>query len=1363
MIPIDKLIQYTRVIPKIRFPQDPDEPYLIVHFSENSSFIEDYPKLGIKLIDVRYVVVPITKVPRTLMTSNLRKVYQQMKLRPYTTKMRFPQNKNIFLDLSLYTNAIDTIYKPQTYRQRAGFLLMNALFRAFATFPDNYNKVLMYTVDLTKGLSNFQQRKIFPLLLKMKKEDIFFDQMLLTTIDQDSARHRLLVKNGDYNLQRIVSYLRKLKPSTSEEDQEEEVDRATRTVVQRVETKIDSGNKQVFQSSVKTMLQNDPETLERIVSDEASGDEIKRVAATSVLYKVSGDLTRAKSLTSRISGQTLDRALKAIPARYKDELLEKVPTTNQSDLVAVGAADVPKMIDGKSPEHIFDKRRIDFETNLRKDMTNAFKVLEGKDIPLKFENISIADKPQRVGEISKSDIAVVSITLKDKFGKSHRVKLEIPRIDPKTGTFRVNGKKKCMINQIVLNPISFPEPYDSKFESSYSAFHIYSKRSRKNKYLEAYMGSFRLPLLILLSYSFGLEDTLKRYKISYKIVKEKPSKDKVFSLIPSSYIVFEGLDNDLKREMAESFVQAKVIKYKIDKEFGTKEYFNELIISMTGRIDATYHINNNLENIVDPVVRQVLINKQLPSTLPDIIQYMTAKVVTGFVQDRNDLTNQRIRNSEILVHLAQKELLKAYTQYRQQVLAGNEQSKFEMPSTKVLTQFTNLEIVQNMEYANPIEEMATITKISPVGKSVGGIPDKRAINLDARNTHPTYYGNIDPLDTAEGGNIGITQQLTVDAFITSARGLFSAKDMKDDERSGILSTSTAMVPFIENNEGARIIMSANQAKQMLPLKNPEPPMIQSGYESTLTNVLSDAFIKRSPCAGKIASVTESHIEILCGTKKQKVDISPMPLKSGSGKDTLSTFKPVVEVKQSVKKDQIIAEGACMSQGTISLGRNLAACYMPYKGYNFEDGLVISETLVSGQKLTSLHGIEEDMLVESGDKVLVIADIGQDTENGEIIFSKAMGELEEILGSLEEEEDELRDVYDGKKILKSPGGKIVDIEVFSNLEPDDQPKLKKFIDRTNKKYKKPANEKWVDRNVPIKGALVRFKIEQELTIGLGDKLCNRFGNKGIISLIEKEEFMPRTPWGERAEIVLNPLGVIGRMNMGQLFELYCGLISREMANRISQAKNKSEVVSLFSKIFPFLDSSKDKAYAKKMVNNIAKLSNPQFNKMVQQIKSSKSVPIIVPPFKSPPYSQIAKALNALGLKPGYKLMLPEFGVKTANDVPFGYLYISKLEHLGAMKIHSRSTGPMTGKMMQPTAGKSRAGGQKMGEGDTWALLSYNCPTVLSEFFGPMSDDVVSKKEMEAEIIQNGATGFKETRVSPTKDLLSAYFISLMLGD
>jgi DNA-directed RNA polymerase subunit beta len=195
----------------------------------------------------------------------------------------------------------------------------------------------------------------------------------------------------------------------------------------------------------------------------------------------------------------------------------------------------------------------------------------------------------------------------------------------------------------------------------------------------------------------------------------------------------------------------------------------------------------------------------------------------------------------------------------------------------------------------------------------------------------------------------------------------------------------------------------------------------------------------------------------------------------------------------------------------------------------------------------------------------------------------------------------------------------------------------------------------------------------------------------------------------------------------------------------------------------LDKSPKKEFATKLATQIGKMPDSKFKLMVDQISKTKQVPIIIPPFKAPSRQDIAKALKSIGLKTGYKLTLPEYNTKTTNDVPFGYLYIAKLEHIGANKVHSRSTGPTVGKTSQPTAGKSREGGQRMGEGDTWALLSYNCPTVLAEMFGPLSDDIVSKKQMEAEIIETGGTDFKSTKASPTKDLLNAYFVSMMIGE
>ena len=1362
MIQFKSLVQYTRLVDGIRFPQNPDEPFLIIFYSENSSFLEDYPNLKMRRMDFRHVVVPLTKIPRTRMTSAFRKAYQQYKLLPFSSNMRFPKNKNLIYDLSNYLNSIDLIYKPTTYRQRAGFLINNVVLKAFAAFPDNYQKILLYSVNTTKPLRSFLNRKSFPLVKHIKEGDLHFDHLILNTVNETGSRYRLLVKDREFQFARVLQYMKTIKTVSTEDEKEEELEKATTTVYNKISDKI-SGNKSIIKDAIKNFLKSDESSLERITTDKADKEELERVAVGSVLFKVNGDLDKSKRLSKAIPKKKVSGAVGGVSKQYADELLQPQKTIETSDSILINQANIPSAVDNKSPEHIFNKRRVDFEKNLKKDMGNAFKVLEKRDLPLNLESVKIVDAPQKAGELNQSDTAFVTVTLKDKFGKTHTVRIEVPKIDPVTGTFRVNGEKKCLINQIILNPISFPKQYDSKFESSYSMFHITVKKTKRLSYVELYMGSFRLPFLVVLAYSFGFDNSLKMYGIKYKIVDKRPGKEEIFSKIPASYIVFENLDTQLKKEIAQSFIQAKIIDHDIDQSFGTKDYFNDLIISMTGRVGSTFLITSNLENIVDPIVRQILVNQQLPSDLPLIMKYMATKASAGFVQERNDITNQRIRNSEILVHLAQKQLLAAYTEYKEQYLAGNKDAKLQMAERKVLSQFVNLEIVQHMEYANPIEEMATITKVSPVGKSVGGIPDKRAIMLDARNVHPSYFGNIDPLDTAEGGNIGVTQQLTIDAYITSARGMFSQKDMSDKEGSGMLSTTTAMIPFIENNDGPRIMMAANQAKQMLPLKNPEPPIVQSGYESILTNVLSDSFIKRSPCNGKVSSMTGDYIEIVCkNNKKQRIDITPQHLHSGSGVNTLSVFRPTIAKGQTVKERQVIAEGGSISKGTISLGRTLAACYMPYKGYNFEDGIVVSETLIDAGKMTSLHGIVEEVTLEEDDRLISISQIGQKTKKGEPLFVKALADIEELLGGLQEEEDESEDIYDGKYIKKSPGGTIVDIEVYSNLPPSSFPKLKELIDRTNKKHKKPAKEKFKTRGVTVKGILIKFKIEQELQTGLGDKLCNRYGGKGIISLVEREEYMPRTPWGERVEIIFNPLGVLNRTNIGQMYELYCGLISKGLANRIVKTKSKTEIVKLLKAVMMNLDNSKDQKFSRTLISNVSKLSDNQFKTMVNQIASTGSVPIIIPPFKAPTNKNIKEALKVLGLKSGYKLKLPEFNTSTRNEVPFGYVYMSKLEHIGANKIHSRSTGPAVGKTMQPTAGKRREGGQRMGEGDSWALLSYNAPIALSEFFGPLSDDVISKKELEADIIQTGEAEFRETKASPTKDLLNSYFVSLMLG-
>jgi len=1354
MIKFENIPQYTRLVSGIRFDQKPDKPYAIIYFPENSSLALDYNKLGILRRDARIVVLPISRRPLIRLTSDAKEIYSSIGLRPFQSNMNYPKKQNLLIDFSVFSNSLQSVLNITNYRSRGGILIQNMLSNILS-FLNNYETILYYTVALENPLKKFPDRKIFPLLRDLKGNEFSYDHLLLGYVSDGETKSRVLIRNKEYAFTRVLQYIRHIKTINTDEERDQEASKAEKSVMKNIEP--EDGGKKVS-SAVSDLMKKDENTRDMVNANDVSDSEIDRITIKSILFKITGDMTKANDISSSIPKNDLSRVLKAVNKAYADQILiqDKHKTTSTSDIVEL--TDINEIIENKNPSHIFEKRKIDFETNLKKDLSNAFRVLEDRDVPIKFKSLSITERKQRPGEIKKTDEATVKIIVEKANGEDQEILFTIPKIDSASGTFTVSGRKKCLINQIIVNPISFPEEFVAKFASDYSIFRIKSLRSRKIPYLQIFIGSYKIPLAVVLSYLYGFDTVMKDYNIKYQIVQDKP-KTGLFIKVPSSYMIFSNVETELQKEIVESLSVAKIDKYNIPNEFLTKDYFYELLIQITGREESADIITKTSMNIVDPVVKQVLINQQLPSKLMDIMHYMAEMAVKGIKDDPNDIGNQRIRNSEIIVNLAQNMLLKAYTAYQQQYLSGNPNAKLNFPEAKIISQFDNIEISQDMEFANPMEEMSTITRISPAGKTVGGILSKRAVQLEARNVHPSYFGNIDPLDTAEGSNIGITQQLTVNALITSARGLFGTKEMNDDEKSGILSTNLSIVPFIENNEGARMIMSANQVRQMLPLKNPTPPMIQTGYESILTNVLSDSFIKKAPCTGIIKNITSDIIDVSCSGKSNKVDITPKELSSGSGKNTLSIFNPIVKKNQKVKKGQVIAEGSCISGGTIALGRNLSVAYMPYKGYNFEDGLVINQRLIETESLTSLHGETLEVKLDPKDDILYIANIGEETKRGQPIFKKTPGEITELL-NLEDTDEDFLEVYEGAIVAESPGGKIVDIEIFSNIELKGA--AQEIADKTRKRHKNPK-EKWYEKNIVIKGAKISFKIEQALPIGVGDKLCNRYGNKGIISLIEEDRLMPRTPWGETVDIIMNPLGVIARMNIGQMYEMYCGLISKEVGKRIVKSNNRKEIFSLISSVYSNLDGSKNFKMSSRLINSLKAMSDSKFKSMADEIRSTGFMPIIVPPFQAPKRDNIDKVLKLLNLKSGYHLTLPEYNTKTTEPVPFGYTYVGKLEHMAAEKIHGRSTGPLSSKTHQPTAGKRKSGGQKVGEGDTWALASYDAKILLKEMFGPMSDDGKSKNEMINEIVEGGKADYKKTQISPTRELLNAYFRALMVEE
>jgi len=1242
---------------------------------------------------------------------------------------------------------------------------------AFSNFPSNYRKILLYSVDITKEFpKKILNRKIFPTILSSRDLLLPFNDLLYGTINHSDITYRLLIKDRNYNYQKLKFFVESSKLAVQDE-KENVVNEITTNVLNRTMETIEEVSKRVkvkvsknkIKQIVKDYISKLPEETIENLSRGFSNNIAKKITNASILANINGDIKKSTSVVESIEDN--DKLMQTLIKQYKDEFFVKKPVKPINTDITTSVYNIPKIVDNKNPQFIIDKKVSNFRDNLINDSKEIFNQLSTKDIPIKVRKIDVIDKKVSKTELEPTLSKIMVLTLELPNGRSQIIKIEIPKILD-DGTFIINGKKKVLINQLSLFPITFPKPYEARFESSYSTFNIYSKQSFKLPYLDIFIATYHLPMLMFLSYKYGFENVLNDFKIKYEVTNQKPPKNTKNLLInKGQYVVFSNVDIPVKEQLVNSLIKVNLMKYadKITKPFPTNDYFSELILLYTEQRKSLYLLDNVIDNVVDPVSKQILINRQYPHKFYNIVKFMINKCVDGYKDDRNSLEIQRIKANEVFTYLLYKKVLSTYTEFREQYISGNKDAKIEIKENEILTEFVNSPLVTELEYANPIEELSSKTKTTPVAKGVGGLPGKEAVSVSNRNVHDTYFGNIDPLDTPEGNSVGIVQHLTVDASLTSTRGLFQTKKISDKEKQSILSPSSCLIPFIENNDGPRVMFAANQVRQSLPLKIKELPYVMTGYENILASSLSEAFVKRSPCNGIVEEIQENtSIIISCNKEKTKevIDITPVHLHSGSGKNTLSNFNLIVNKGDKVSKGQLLAEGSNIKDGNIALGTNLLTSFMPYKGYNFEDGIVISESLAKSEKLTSLHGIEEEAIISVNDKILEIVDIGMETKKGDILLRKTIGELEEILKVETSDEEE---ISSGQVIFKSPGGRVIDIEVFCNTNPDKFPKLRHLIDRTNKKYDRSSNrEKFKIRGKIIEGVYIRFKIQQSLEIRVGDKLTNRHGAKGIISYIEKDEFMPMAPWGERVQIITNPIGIISRMNVGQLYELYTGLVAKKLGEFIiANSSNTNKIISILKSVFNIIDKTESKIIVNNLLSNLSKMSTIQYRKFIDEIRQKNSFPIVVPPFNGFTYQEIKKVLSILGLQTSYKLKLPEFSTFTNYKVPIGYIYWLKLEHLGREKLSARSTGPITGKTMQPTAGKKREGGQRVGELDYYSFLSYNATIALSELFGALSDDHISKNEMISDIISKGETSFRQPKTNPTKEVLNAYMVALMV--
>ena len=668
--------------------------------------------------------------------------------------------------------------------------------------------------------------------------------------------------------------------------------------------------------------------------------------------------------------------------------------------------------------------------------------------------------------------------------------------------------------------------------------------------------------------------------------------------------------------------------------------------------------------------------------------------------------------------------------------------------------FGSSPLSQFMDQTNPLSELTHKRRLSALGP--GGLSRDRA-SFEVRDVHYTHYGRMCPIETPEGPNIGLISYLATFAKINKygfietpfrkvdkatgrvldevrymtadeedeyvvaqanepldENGYFVNKKVNARHRDGfheveassadymdvspkmVVSVATAMIPFLENDDTNRALMGSNMQKQAVPLLRPENPIVATGMEYKAA--VDSGVVVLAKRAGEVAYVSADYIKIRA--KNGEIDEYKLIKFLRSNHGTCINQRPIVAVGQQVEEHEVIADGPATSNGEISLGRNALIGFMTWEGYNYEDAVLINERLVRDDVYTSIHieeyeleardtklgpeeitrdipNVGEDALKDLDERGIIR--IGAEVAAGDILVGKVTpkGETE-----LTAEERLLRAIF-GEKArevrdtsLRVPHGEygtIVDVKVFT---------------RENSSELSPGVN-----------VVVRCYIAQKRKISVGDKMAGRHGNKGVVSRILPSEDMPFLPDGTPLDIVLNPLGVPSRMNIGQVLEVHLGYAARALGWNICTPVFDGAHEDDIRKCFSLAEESTKAAdYEYK---DTAKLD-----------------------FSRIPLTADAKT----------QLYDGRTGEPFDNLVTVGYMYYLKLHHLVDDKIHARSTGPYSLVTQQPLGGKAQFGGQRFGEMEVWALEAYGAAYTLQEILTVKSDDVVGRVKTYESIVK-----------------------------
>ena len=545
----------------------------------------------------------------------------------------------------------------------------------------------------------------------------------------------------------------------------------------------------------------------------------------------------------------------------------------------------------------------------------------------------------------------------------------------------------------------------------------------------------------------------------------------------------------------------------------------------------------------------------------------------------------------------------------------------------------------------------------------------------------------------------------------------------------VVSIATAMIPFLENDDANRALMGANMQRQAVPLLRPQAPLVGTGMEVKAARDSGVVVLAKS--AGVVERATATEIIVRREGETAGVDKYKLLKYLRSNQGTCINQRPLVYKGEVVEKGQVLADGPSTDRGELALGRNILVAFMPWEGYNYEDAILLSEKIVKEDVFTSIH--VEEYECDSRDTKLGPEEITRDIPN---VAEEALGDLDDrgiirvgaevrpgdiLVGKvtpkgeteLTAEERLLRAIFGEKarevrdtslRVPHGESGKVVDVKVFTRENGDEL--------------------------MPGVNQLVRVYIAQKRKISEGDKMAGRHGNKGVVSRIMAEEDMPFLPDGTPVQIVLNPLGVPSRMNIGQVLETHLGwaisALGLQIAHKdpIVEARLREAGYDLDRWGLPKPDGVEE---AREMQRGSHIWPNAY---------GDCGIHIATPVFDGATEEEVIRTLKLAQLPADGKTKLRDgrTGLEFDNPVTVGYVYMLKLHHLVDDKIHARSTGPYSLVTQQPLGGKAQFGGQRFGEMEVWALEAYGAAYTLQELLTVKSDDIVGRVKTYEAIVK-----------------------------